>query len=367
MEDKDWKARFARELTELAAIDGISGHEGAVIRRLREMLTPLADRVEVDTLGNLYAYRAGGDAPHLMVEAHSDEIGGLVADILPDGFLRFEIVGGVHEALLIGRKVTVGGHPGVVGVRPGHLLSPAEARTVPELRDLYIDLGLESHQAVLALGVRPGDQITWQSAVEPTANPDRIAGKGIDNRFGCVTLIELLRALKDVALPGPLTAVIAVQEEVGLKGAGVAAERVKPDRALVIDTTPCPDTPDSRGASTFPVRLGAGPVIQVSSGSHARGFLLPERIRAYLCRLADEASIPYQVVPFAFGNTDASSIQLAAGGIPTAAVTVPRRYSHSPVELLDLNDALATFRFAQEVIRHVVDFPPGLAESAGRQ
>jgi endoglucanase len=362
MEDSELKARLRQELAQLTALDGVSGHEQAVVRRLRDLMEPLADRVEVDALGNLYATRDSGDAPHLMVAAHSDEIGGLVAAIEAGGWLRLQTVGGVSEAMLVGRKVRVRGVLGVVGVRPGHLQSESERRMAPELEQLYVDLGFDSADDVAAIGIRPGDQITWQSELEAVANEDRVVGKGIDNRISCLLAVELLRSLKGQSLAGPLTVVVAVQEEVGLKGARVAAERVRPDCALVVDTTPCADTPDSQHVHTFPARLGRGPVLQVSSGRQAGGFILLESVRDYLIGIAEAERIPYQLAPFAYGNTDAASIYVSAGGIPTAAVTIPRRYSHSPVEMLDLNDAVAALRLCRAVVEHVGDFPRGILQ-----
>jgi putative aminopeptidase FrvX len=361
MDDADLKSRLATELTDLTALTGVSGHEQAVVEYLRGAMVPFADRVTVDPLGNLYAARSGGDGPHLMVAAHSDEIGALVAGVDPGGFVRFEVIGGMTGALLVGRKVRVKNHLGVVGVRPQHLQSPEEAHTVPPAREMYIDLGVDSTEAVARLGIRVGDQITWESGLEPTANPDRVVGKGIDNRIGCLLALELLRRMRGIDLPGPLTVAVAVQEEVGMKGARVAAERVRPDCALVVDTTPCPDTPDSRGARTFPMRLGHGPVLQVASGQHGSGFLMPESVRDYLIRVAEDAGIPYQLAVFAFGNTDATAIYDSAGGIPTAIATMPRRYSHSPVEMLDLNDAVATLHLCEQVVTRVREFPLGLS------
>lgn len=350
--------RFIDELRALTNIDGVSGHEGAVVAYLREQMEPLAERVTVDSMGNLYARRGGGDEPHLLISAHSDEIGALVAAVEPDGFLRLQPVGGTPEAMLVGRRVRVGGHRGVVGVRPGHLVPLNERRTAPEMRDLYVDLGLDSASEVAVLGVRVGDGIVWESELQPTANPSRIAGKAIDNRVSCLILLELLRSLRGQEIAGTLTTAVAVQEEVGLKGAKVVAERVRPDAALVIDTVPSADTPDSRGVRGFPVRLGGGPVLQVASGERSRGYLMPALLRDYLVELAVEAGIPYQVVAFPYGNTDAGSIY--ATGVPTAVATIPRRYSHSPVELLDVGDALATLRLCQEVVARAGDFPRGI-------
>lgn len=360
MSDDERKAPFRDELAQLTALDGISGHERQVVEHLRRAMEPLADRVEVDALGNLYATRSGGDGPHLMVSAHSDEIGALVSAVEEDGFLRLQPVGGMTEVVMAGRKVRVRGHRGVIGVRPGHLQSRQESRTVPAAEDLYLDLGLQSADAVRALGVRVGDQITWESELAPTANPDRLVGKAVDNRVSCLILLELLRSLRESDLPGPLTAAVAVQEEVGMKGARIAAEHVRPDVALVVDTVPCADTPDGRHIHSFPVRLGGGPVFQVSSGGEGSGFLMPEPVRDFLVHVAEEESIPYQLAAFAYGNTDASGVYVSARGIPTAVATIPRRYSHSPVEMLDLNDALATLDLCKAVVHRVNEFPIGL-------
>jgi putative aminopeptidase len=351
--------RLFDELASLTAIDGVSGHEGPVIAALRERFAPIVPNVTIDTMGNLYARRDGGGGPHVMIEAHSDEIGFLVAAIEPDGWLRVQAVGGVSAAVAQGRMVQVRGVDGVIGLRSGHLSRGAAAPV--DLDGLYVDLGFDSREQIERLGIRVGDGVVIQNPLRRLANRTRIAGKGIDNRAGCVVLLETLRALGDASLAGPLTAVVAVQEEVGMKGARVAAERVRPDLAIVVDTVPCADTPDSHGVTTFPVRLGGGPVVQVSSGGAASGYLMPEWVRDTIVSLADAADIPYQLAAFAFGDTDASGIYDAAGGIPTVVVTMPRRYSHSPVEVLDLRDLEAAIRLCVEIVRHADRFTPNWA------
>jgi putative aminopeptidase len=355
--DNNTRDRFRDDLARLTRIDGVSGHEHAVVAALKELCAPLVDRVEIDGMGNLYAIRAGGDGPHVMVEAHSDEIGMLVSAIEPAGWVRVQAVGGVSAALLGGRTVRVREHRGVIGVRPGHLAGIGNSPPAPDFESLYIDLGFDSREAVEQLGIRIGDSVVPEGELLPMANGERVVGKAIDNRAGCVVLVELLRRLHGHPLSGPLTVVIAVQEEVGMKGAGVAAERVRPDFALVIDTVPCADTPESGAVTTFPVKLGHGPVLQVSSDRSGSGYLMPEPIRDFLVTVCAEAGIPYQLATFAFGNTDASSIYVSAGGIPTAVATIARRYSHSPVEVLDLNDALWTVRLCEQVVQRAATFP----------
>src|SRR5437763_1795761 len=183
MADRDLsglKAQLKATLRELTALDGVAGQEMAVVRWLRERLAPLADEVSVDRMGNLAATRRG-EGPHLVLSAHSDEIGALVKAIEPDGKIRFEKNGGVVETLLVGRKVRVGGVPGIVGVKAGHLQRPDEQRTVPPVRDLYVDIGYDSREEVVALGIRAGTPITYDAPLAELTNPDRVFGKAVDN------------------------------------------------------------------------------------------------------------------------------------------------------------------------------------------
>ncbi|MDP9371034.1 MAG: M42 family peptidase, partial [Chloroflexota bacterium] len=201
-------------LSELAAIDGVAGFEGPVVRRLVEIFRPLADEVTVDRFGNVIATRrgAGGSGPSLMIAAHSDEIGGVVRACEPDGMLRFERIGGVVETTLVGRRVRIGGLRGVIGTRAGHVQTPEERLRVPPLRDLYIDLGFDSADAVRAAGVKVGDPIAYESEMVRLANPDRVSGKALDNRISCAVLLRLFARLQGVPLGGTIHGVVTVQE-----------------------------------------------------------------------------------------------------------------------------------------------------------
>ena len=176
------KGQLKETLRELTALDGVAGQETAVVRWLRERFAPLADEVTVDRMGNVLATKRG-DGPHLVISAHSDEIGGLVTAIEADGKIRFAKNGGVVETLLVGRKVRVGGVPGIIGIKPGHLQTPEEQRTVPRVRDLYIDVGYDTAAEVAALGIRHGTQITYDAPLSELTNGDRVYGKAVDNRI----------------------------------------------------------------------------------------------------------------------------------------------------------------------------------------
>src|SRR5579885_1132150 len=262
------------DLAELTGLHAPSGAEQPVIARLRGLFAPLVDRVQVDHVGNRTATREGPvDAPHIVVSAHADEIGAMVASIEPEGFLRISPLGGVQSRLLEGRAVWVNGHNGVIGARSGHLTPRAEQGQGVSIADLYVDLGVDSAQEVEAMGVRVGDPVVVLSELRSLAGT-RVAGKGVDNRASCVLLLHLLRRLQGHALPCRLTALVAVQEEVGLRGARVAYERLRPDIAIVVDTFPATGTPDTRSYH-YPAHIGRGVLIIPASGSSNQGFLIP--------------------------------------------------------------------------------------------
>lgn len=347
------KGRLKETLRALTALDGVAGQEMAVVRALRERFAPLADEVMVDRMGNVLATKRGTDGPHLVISAHSDEIGGLVTAIEADGKIRFAKNGGVIETLLVGRKVRVGGVPGIIGIKPGHLQRPDEQRAVPPVRDLYIDVGYDTAAEVAALGIRPGAQVTYDAPLDELANGDRVFGKAVDNRIACAILLLLLERLRGTTLGGTLTCAVAVQEEVGLRGAQVVAYRTNPDYIIVIDTMPSGDQPEMRMAQDANVKIGAGPVIRLMAGGGGSGHHMPPQMIRLLLDTAEAEGIPVQPAVLAGANTDAGTMHLVREGIPTGVINLPRRYSHSPVEMLDLNDAAHALLLAEAIAKGI--------------
>jgi putative aminopeptidase len=349
-QDQESFDALRRDLAELTALHAPSGAEQPVIARLRELFSPLVDSVSVDHMGNLTATREGSQGgPHVVVSAHADEIGAMVASVEPDGFLRLLPLGGVQSRLLEGRAVWVGGQTGVIGARSGHLTPRSEHGNGTSMADVYVDLGVDSTAEVEALGVRVGAPVVVISELQNLAGT-RIAGKGIDNRAGCVILLHLLRRLQSQSLSCRLTALITVQEEVGLRGAQVAFARLKPNLAIVIDTFPAAGTPDTRHLA-YTARIGQGALITPSSGS-GDGFLIPRAARDAMIEAAERAGVPYQIAVTGSGVTDAAAAHLAGGGVTTLEVKIPRRYSHSPVELVDLRDVVAVLGMVEELVLH---------------
>lgn len=347
-----------QHLQNLTAFPAVSGDERPMVRQLAETLASAGLEVSGDAAGNLYAVKRGAQpGPTVLLAAHMDEIGMMVKAVERDGFLRFEKIGGVIDALLPARVVNVKGLTGIVGVKAGHYQSEAERSQVRRHTEMYIDIGCRSDAEVAALGIKVGDPITFVSPlVQLGGNPNLVAGKAVDNRIGCATLLELLLNGPAPAA-GTLVGAFTVQEEVGLKGAEVAAERWRPDLAIALDTMPTGDTPDMSYQKDLNVGLGRGPAIQVMSGAGGRGNLLHPVVREFLCDVARAEEIPVQVCAFTGGNNDSASMAWAAEGIAAGSITIPRRYSHSPVEVADLNDAVGAYRLLAGVVARMGGLP----------
>lgn len=350
--DPAFRTAYFDLLSDLTRLDAPSGHEQPVARRMLELLAPHADSVHADPMGNVYAHLRGRrDGPTVMIVPHSDEIGMLVRHVEPAGFLRVTRVGGVSEVWLPGTKVRVNGHLGVVGLKPGHFQTPDDRRRVLPLEELYVDVGARSADEVAAMGIRVGDPVVARSELEWFTNADRYCGKALDNRIGCALLVLLFRAMEGRDFAGTLLGLVAVQEEVGLRGAGVGAFRARADYGLAVDTIPCGGTPDVRPAESD-TDIGRGPIIPLAGQSPTgRGFLIHPGVFGMLRDLAAAEGVPIQVGTFHGTSNDSAAIALAGGGMPAASVCIPRRYSHSPVETADVADAWHCHRLLEAVVR----------------
>ncbi|NPV09366.1 MAG: M20/M25/M40 family metallo-hydrolase [Anaerolineae bacterium] len=356
---EDVKAEIRSDLEELTALDGVSGHEEAVIRALRHKLAPLSDTISVDCFGNVCATVGGSEGYHLLLAAHSDEIGLMVKSVEPEGYLRFSIVGGTQPALLPGRMVRINGSVrGVIGVKSGHLQGPEDRGRLPDPDDLYIDVGAANADEVAALRVRIGDAVAFVSPLVELGRPDIVAGKAIDDRLGCAVLLATMRRLQRERPATRVSCVITTQEEVGLRGAAVAAYSLAPDCAVPVDTFMSGDTPDVDYHREMPAAIGKGPVLLLASGDAAAGNIMHPAMRRLLEQAAQSAGVPYQrATVLGKAATDAASIHLARGGIPTGGIGLARRYSHSPVCTCDLNDAANAVLWLLALVRALESLP----------
>jgi endoglucanase len=324
-------------LRELCNAIAVSGDEGAVRRIVLDAIRDHVDEVRVDALGNVLAVkrskRSSQRTPRLLVAAHMDEVGFMLTGHESDGSLRFELVGSLEEHTLLGKPVLVGPKrlPGVIGAAPVHLLKDDRRNAVTKVSQMRIDIGVDSADAAkrwVKMGERGG--FTTEFAV---VGPS-LRGKALDNRLGCATLVELLRA--PAVYDFDLHAAFTVQEEVGLRGARVVGYAVDPACAFVLDCTPARDLPssDDRENTQYNSRLGLGPAIYISD----KGMISNDRLVRYLQQTADAAGLPYQFRQPGGGGTDAGAIHLAREGVPTVSVSVPGRYPHSPVMLARTED-----------------------------
>lgn len=347
-------------LRELVALHGAPGFEQSPVAYFQKRVSELADSVAVDRYGNVTAVRRGHhEHPRLMISAHLDEIGFIVKGIESSGFLRFDRLGGTADALLYARRVSVNGHFGVFGAKPGHLQSEAEQARRPDVYDMYIDVGADSAEEVARMGIRVGDPVTFIGELAEFSDGDRVCGKAMDDRLGVAVLLQVMTELKSMTPFGTVNAVGTVLEQVGLRGAMMAAYRIEPDYAIAIDGMSSGDTPDSSPTQDIALRMGAGPVVLLAASTGAfRGSIAHPAMKRYLLQAAGHDGIPFQLATHLWrGSTEAASIHLVREGIPTISVGVPRRYSYSPNEVIDLNDAAHAVkllvRFVTEMEEHV--------------
>lgn len=227
-------------LKRLCETPGVSGFEDDVIRIVSEELKKFSDKVDVDQMGNVIGLKAGTSksAPKVMITAHMDEVGLIVKHVDDSGFIRFDRLGGIPEKVLLGQRVVIHGSKGdvygVIGTKPGHIVTEREQYLVPPIKDDYIDVGATCRNDVEEFGVMAGDMITFDKPFRLMKN-NRVTSKALDNRVGVTVMLETMRRLVDSRLESTIYAVGTVQEEIGWRGAKVATCRVKPDAAIVLD------------------------------------------------------------------------------------------------------------------------------------
>jgi endoglucanase len=330
-------------LRRLLTAAGPSGFERAPAAAFAEIGRTFTDDVQTDVMGSVVARVPGTQpgAPLLAVVGHIDEIGLIVTHIDDDGFLSMTGVGGWDPQILVGQRLELltkdGPIPGVVGKKPIHLLKDEERKKVPELRDLHIDIGAPDGDAARAV-VRVGDVAVI--AGEPVELlGDRLISRSMDNRLGCWIALEAARLVaQEGGAPGDVAAVGAVQEEITFGGARTTAYSLQPDVAIAVDVTHATDAPGIDVKELGKHELGGGAVIERGSTLHPAVFEL-------LYEAAEREGIPYSVqVSARATGTDADAIHISRGGVPTGLVSIPLRYMHSPVEMVQLSDIEACAR-----------------------
>ncbi|MCR3922298.1 MAG: M20/M25/M40 family metallo-hydrolase, partial [Firmicutes bacterium] len=299
-----------------------------------------------DTLGNLYVKKGTGKKPRVMLAAHMDEVGLMVVGFEKSGLLRVIKVGGIDDRVLVSKPVVVGNShvPGVIGAKAIHLQKPQERKKPIEIENLYVDIGVHSQDEAEKL-VKVGDYVAFNSKTHEIGD-NCLLGKAFDDRVGCAVLVELMKEDFDLEL----TAVFTVQEEVGLRGSGVAAYTVHPDVAFVIEGTSASDVVGTNEARHV-TQLGKGPAVTLMDAS----FITPQFMLDLVVQTAEKLGIPYQFRRLTTAGTDAGKISQTHEGIPSSVISVPCRYIHSPASLINLDDYQNTIRLAKGIVKAIAE------------
>ena len=327
--------RTERLLAELADAPGPSGFEEPVRAIMVRELKPHADRISYDGVGSVIAQH-GATGPKIMLDAHMDELGGLVRRVTPTGFLSMQMLGGWLDQALPDQRWIIIGSKGpvhaVTGIRDVHVV-PADERTRVYSRDtLYLDVGARTAAEVAALGLKPGDPVVPDAPF--VALPGgRYLGKAWDDRIGCAVVIEALRRLRASGHPNQLFVAATVQEEIGLRGARTAADVVKPDIGIAIEGGIAGDSPGRNPEETQGV-LGGGPGLFLYDSS----TLPNRRLVTLVDEVAKAGGIPLQHDLVQGYGDDSAAIQATAGGVPTVNLVVPARYTHAHNGIVDRAD-----------------------------
>jgi len=343
----------------LVEIPGGSGFEEKVIEAVASELRRSVSDVLVDPMGNVIG-KIGKGKRSVMLCVHTDEVGMLVKYIDERGYIYFDLNGMIDERVLLSTKVDIcsekGIYTGAVGVKSRHLMTAEDLKKPVTLSDIWIDVGAESAEEVKKWGIDIGDPIVFHPNLQSIGEKTFIS-KAVDNRAGCAILINLGERMRGEKIDYQLFLVAAVQEEIGSRGAKVAAQRLEPDMALVIDTLPASDpiTPPQQATA----ECGKGPVIRsMDVSTFGQGTIYSKKIQKRLIDTALKYSIPYQRDIFRTW-TDASTIHTAGKGIPCGGIYIPRRYSHSPSELVRWPDVERTaelvYHFLKELDSSAID------------
>lgn len=327
-------------LQKLCMANGISGDEAAVRELIIEIIKPYADEIKTDALGNLLVHKKGKNRPksRLMLSAHMDEVGLMVTDITSDGYLKFDEVGGIDRRVIIGKNVVVNNNVnGVVGIKPIHLTKGDEGSAIPDYSDLYIDIGAKNAEDAAKV-VSIGDSICFDA--EFTQTDTMIQCKAIDDRFGCLVLIEMIKSDLDY----DMDFAFVVQEEVGLRGSVTAAYTIAPDYALVVETTTAADIPEI-DAQKQVCNLGKGAVISVMD----RRTIYDKEMVALAMDTASQIGVQAQYKRAVAGGNDAGAIHQSRGGVRTLTISLACRYLHAPSCVASKSDCESILQLVQAI------------------
>lgn len=328
-------------LKSLSEAYGPPNSEGEVRSILIRELEGSADSVSEDIMGNIFFHLKGKEEnPLIMLASHMDEVSFMITHIDEKGFLRFHTLGGLTPHVLPGQRIAIRGSkgdvPAIIGTKPPHIMTEEERKKLVSMEDLFMDVGAGSEEAVREKGIEIGSIGVFDVEFADLGN-GYVMGKSFDDRAGCAVMVNVFKELKDTGLK--VAAVGTVQEEVGLRGARVAAWQLEPNYGLALEGTFAADVPGSR-PHQMSAKLREGPVVTIAD----RTTLTHPRVLSTLIDVAKKNKIPFQFKKIPRGGTDAGSIHLTKAGVPSGTVSVPCRYIHGPASVLHEEDLMNTIQ-----------------------
>lgn len=331
-----------KNLTEL---QGAPGNEHLVRSFMKKELEKYSDEIIQDNLGGVFGVKQG-EGPKVMVAGHMDEVGFMITKITKNGMIRFQPLGGWWNQVLLAQRMQImtdnGPIVGVIGSVPPHNLTEEQRKKPMEIKNMLIDIGADDKEDAEKIGIKPGQAIVPITPFTPMANSKKILAKAWDNRYGCGLSIELLKELQNETVPNQLFSGATVQEEVGLRGASVAANMIKPDIYYALDASPANDADGDKQAFG---QLGKGALLRIFD----RSMITHRGMREFVLDTAESNNIPYQYF-VSQGGTDAGRVHTSGDGVPSAVVGICSRYIHTSASIIHVDDYAA----AKELIVKLV-------------
>jgi tetrahedral aminopeptidase len=334
-----------------------SGYEQPAQIVWREYTSQYSEKIDYDLHGNSIAIFNSTGSPKIMFAAHCDELGFIIKFIDEKGFIFFEPIGAHDLSIIAGRPVNIitanGQVTGITCKTTTSMLKKEDSKEVPEINNLWIDIGLSSREEAAKL-VSIGDPIVYATEFNQI-NEKIVVSKGFDDKVGIFIISEVLRLLEDKKIAASVFGVSTVQEEIGLRGAQTSSFAIDPTIGIAIDVTSATDHPNGQVQKEGEIKIGAGPVILKGANANVHVVKL-------LIDTACEENIPYQIKASARAtNTDANVMQLSRKGVATGLVSVPLRYIHTPTELISLEDVENTIKLLVGFTKRIfpeIDFRP---------
>ncbi|MYL38934.1 M42 family metallopeptidase [Halobacillus litoralis] len=330
----------------LTELPGAPGNEHLVRQFMKEELEKYSDEIVQDRLGGVFGVKKG-KGPTVMAAGHMDEVGFMVTQVTENGMIRFQPLGGWWNQVLLAQRVQVvtdrGPVVGVIGSIPPHNLTPEQRKKPMEIKNMLIDIGADNKEDAREIGIKPGQPIVPICPFTPMANEKKILAKAWDNRYGCGLSIELLKELQGEKLPNVLYSGATVQEEVGLRGAQVAANMIQPDIFYAMDASPANDM--SGDKKEFG-QLGKGALLRILD----RSMVTHRGMREFILDTAETHDIPYQYF-VSQGGTDAGRVHMANDGVPSAVVGISSRYIHTSSSIIHVDDYAAAKELLVKLVK----------------